>query len=139
MIKFNQNVSLNPHIDIDTDLKKSKKWFWNFFFELLNNVIFGKTMENVRKQRDIKLFTIERRRKYLVLQPNFHTINFFTQKLLAIKMRKKTQILVNKPVYWGLSILELSEILMCKFWYDYVKPKAGEKAKFCYMDARKFL
>ena len=56
-------------------------------------------MENVRKQRDIKLFTIERRRKYLVLQPNFHTINFFTQKLLAIKMRKKTQILVNKPVY----------------------------------------
>ena len=71
----------------------------------MNNVLFGKTMENVRKHRDIKLFTTERRRNYLVSEPNYHTTKFLTKKLLAIEM-KKTEILVNKPVHLGLSILE---------------------------------
>ena len=77
----------------------------------MNNAVFGKTMENVRKHRDIKLVTTERRRNYLVSEPNYHTTKFFTENLLAIEM-KKTEILMNKPVYLGLSILELSEILM---------------------------
>ena len=64
-------------------------------------------MENVRKHRDIKLFATERRKNYLVSEPNYHTTKFFTEYLLAIEM-KKTQILMNKPVYLGLSILELS-------------------------------
>ena len=90
-------------------------------------------MENVIKHRDIKLVTTERRRNYLVSEPNCHTTKFFTENLLAIEV-KKTEILMNKLVHLGLSILELSKILMHEFWYDYVKPKFGEKAKLCYMD-----
>ena len=81
-----------------------------------------KTMENVRKHRNIELVTTERRRKYLVSEPNYHTTKFFTENLLAIEMRK-TQILLNKPVYLGLSILDLNKTVMYEFWYDYVKPK----------------
>ena len=96
----------------------------------MNNAVFGKTMENVRKHRDIKLVTTERRRNYLVSEPNYQTKKFFTENLLAIEM-KKTEILINKPVCLELSILELSKILMYEFWYDYVKPKYGKKAKLC--------
>ena len=95
-------------------------------------------MENVRKHRDIKLVTTERRRNYLVSEPNYHTTKFFTENLLAIEM-KKTEILMNKPVHLGLSILELSKILMYEFWYDYVKPKYGEKVKLCYVDTDSFI
>ena len=72
-------------------------------------------MENVRKHRDIKLVTTERRRNYLVSEPNYHTTKFFTEHLLAIEIKKKTETLMNKPVYLGLSILELSKILMYVF------------------------
>ena len=96
----------------------------------MNNAVSGKTMENVKKH----LVTKERRRNYLVSEPNYHTTKFFTEYLLAIEMKKKTEILMNKPVCLRLLILELSEILMYEFWYDYVKSKYGEKAKLCYMD-----
>ena len=95
-------------------------------------------MENVRKHRDIKLVTTERRRNYLVSEPNYHTAKFFTKHLLAIEM-KKTEIHMNKRVCLGLSILELRKILMYVFWYDYVKPKYDKKAKMCYMDTESFI
>ena len=82
---------------------------------------------------NIDIVTTETKRNYLVSEPNFHTTKFFIGKLLAIKINK-TEILMNKPVYLGLSILELHKILMYQFWYDYVKPKYGEKAKLRYMD-----
>ena len=91
----------------------------------MNNADSGKTMENVKKH----LVTKERRRNYLVSEPNYHTTKFFTEYLLAIEMMN-----LNKPVCLRLLILELSEILMHEFWYDYVKSKYGEKAKLCYMD-----
>ena len=86
----------------------------------MNNAAFRKTMENVRKHKDITERTTERRRIYLVSEPNYHTTSFFTKNLLAIEM-KKTEIIINKPVYLGLSKLELSKILTYEFWYDYVK------------------
>ena len=101
------------------------------FLKLINNAVFGKTMENVRKHRDIKLVTTERRRNYLVLEPNYHTTNFFKENLVAMEMKKR-EILMNKPVYLGLSILELSKILMYEFWYNYVKPKYGQKKIMLY-------
>ena len=104
----------------------------------MNDAVFGKTMENVTKQRDIKLATIERRKNYLVSEPNYHITNFFTKIILGIEM-KKSEILMNKPVCLALSVLELSKILMHEFWYDYVKPKYGEKAKLCYMDTNSFI
>ena len=81
----------------------------------MNNAVFGKTMENVRKHRDIKLVTTERRRNYLVSEPNYHTTKFFTEHLLA------TEILMNKPAYLGLSIANLSKLFMQEFWHNYVK------------------
>ena len=104
----------------------------------MNNAVFGKIMENVRKHRDIKLVTTEIRRNYLVSEPNYHATKTFTENLLAIEM-EKTEILMNKPVYSGLLILELSKVLMHEFLYDYVKAKYGKKANFCYMDTESFI
>ena len=99
--------------------QKAKNNFEKYFFKLMNNAVFRKTMKNVRKHRNIKLVTTERRRNYLVSEPNYHTTKFFTENLFAIEIRK-TQILTNKPVYLGLSILDLSKTVMYEFWY--VKP-----------------
>ena len=118
--------------------QKAKNNLEKDFFKLMNDAVFGKTMENVRKYRNIKLVTTERRRNYLVSEPNYHTTKFFTENLLAIEMIK-TQILMNKPVYLGLSILDLSKKVMYEFWYHYVKPKYGGNAKICYMDTDSFI
>ena len=96
----------------------------------MNNAAFGKTMENVGKQRDIKFVTKERR-NYLVRTKLSH-FKVLILDLLAIEMRK-TQIFINKPVYLGLPILKLTKKAMYEFWYDYVKPQHGGKAKLCYM------
>ena len=88
-------------------------------------MIFEKIMEDVTKNGNIKLVTTERKRNYLVSEQNYHTTKFFTEIVLAIEMRK-TQIFMNKSVYLGLSILDLSKTAMYQFWYDYVKPKYGE-------------
>ena len=77
----------------------------------MNNAAFGKTMENVRKYRDIKLLTIKRRRNYLMSERNYHTKNFFTKNWLAMQM-KKAQIIINQPLYLALSILDLSKTTM---------------------------
>ena len=88
---------------MNTDLReKAKNDFEKKNFKLINNAIFGKTMENVRKHIDIKLAPTERRRKYLVSEPNYHTTQFFTEHVLAIEMRN-TQIILKKPAYLGLS------------------------------------
>ena len=127
------------YFDMNTKLKqKTKNNFEKDFFKLMNNAVSGKTMQNVRKHRNIKLVTTERRRNYLVSEPNYHTTKFFTENLLAIEMRI-TQIFMNKPVYLGLSILDLSKTVMYDFWYDHVKPKYGENAKPCYMDTDSFI
>ena len=83
---------------MNTDLrKKAENDFEKDYFKLMNNANFGKTMENLRKHKDIKLVTTERRRNYLVSEPNYHTTKFFTEYLFAIEM-EKTEILMNKPV-----------------------------------------
>ena len=76
VIKFNQNTWLKPYINTNTDLKKFKKWFWKRSFKLMNTAVSGKTMENVRKNRDIKLAATEKRRNYLVSESNYHTTKF---------------------------------------------------------------
>ena len=90
----------------------------------------------------IKFVTRERRRNYLLSEPNFYTTKLFTWDL-AIEMKKekkkKTWKLINKPVYLGRSVLALSKILMYEFWHDYVKPKYGENEKLCYMDTDSFI
>ena len=95
-------------------------------------------MENIRKHRDIKLVTTDKKRSKLVSEPNYHTINFISKELSIIKL-KKTKVKMSKPIYLGLSILEISEILMYEFWYDYIKPKYNDNVKLCYMDTDSFI
>ena len=99
-----------------------KKYFKKDFFKLMSNAVFEKIMEIVRKHRDIKLVTTKWRRSYLISKQNCHTNKKFSDNLLAIEI-KITQILINKPVYLGLSILEISKIVMYEVLYYYVKPK----------------
>ena len=107
------------------------------FFKLMNNSVFGKTMENVRKHRDIKLITTEKRRSKLVSEPNYHTTKQFSENLIAVEMIE-AKVKMNKPVYLGTPILGMSKILMYEFWYDYLKPKCNDNAKICYIDTHSF-
>ena len=117
--------------------KEAKNEFEKGFFKLMNNSVFGKAMENVRKHRDIKLVTAEEKRIKLVSEPNYHTTKRFSENLLAIEM-KKTNVKMNKPVYLGMSMLDISKAFKYEFWYDYIKPKYKDKEKLCYMDTDSF-
>ena len=139
VIQFNQEAWLKPYIGMNTKLRtEAKNEFEKDFFKLMNNSVFGKTMENVRKHGDIKLVTTNEKRNKLVWKPKYHTTKYFSENLLAIEMRK-TKIIMNKPVYLGQAILDISKTLMYEFWYDYIKPKCEDKAKLCYMDTDSFI
>ena len=101
-------------------------------------LFFGTTMKNVRKHRDIKLVTTDKKRNQLASEPNYHTTKYFSENLMAIEM-KKTKVKMNKPIYLGMSILDISKTLMYEFWYDYIKPKYQDRAKLCYMDTDSFV
>ena len=95
-------------------------------------------MGNIRKHRDIKLVTTNKRRSKLVSEPNYHTLNYISEDLSIIEM-KKIKVKMNKPIYLGLSILDISKILMYEFWYDYMKPKYNDSVKLCFMDTDSFI
>ena len=139
VIEFNQEAWLKPYIHMNTELRKlAKNDFEKDLFKLMNNSVFRKTMENIRKHRDIKLVTTDKKRSKLVSVPNYHTINLISEDLSIIEM-KKTKVEMNKPIYLGLSILEISKILINEFWYDYMKPKYNDKVRLCYMDTDSFV
>ena len=139
VIKFQQKAWLKSYTDMNTKLRKeTKNEFEKDFFKLMRNSVFGETMENVRNHRDIKLVTTEEKRSKLVSEPNYHTTKHFSENLLAIEM-KKTKVKMNKLVYLGVSILDISKTLMYEFWCDYIKLKYGDRAKLCYMDTDSFV
>ena len=118
IIEFNQEAWLKPYIDMNTELRKAaKNDFEKDLFKLMNNSVFRKKMENIRKYSDIKLVTTDKKRSKLVSEPNYHTINLISEDLSIIEM-EKTKVKMNKPIYLGLSILEISKTLMYEFWYD---------------------
>ena len=134
VIEFNQEAWLKKYIDMNTELrKKASNDFEKDFFKLMNNAVFGKTMENVRKHRDIKLVKTDYKRNKLVTEANYHKMNLISENLSIIEM-KKVKTKMNKSIYLGLSILEISKIIMYDFWYDYMKKKYGDMVKLCYMD-----
>ena len=104
----------------------------------MNKSAFGKTMENVRNCRDIKLIATEQRRKKLTSKPNYDSCKQFNYDLMAIEM-KTTEVLMNKPIAVGQAILDISKTLMYEFWYDYLKPKYQDNIKLCYMDTDSFI
>ena len=125
---------------MNTELRKlARNDFEKDLFKLMNNSTkFGKTMENIRKYRGLKLVTTDKKRSKLVSEPNYHTINLISEDLSIIEM-KKTKVKMNKPIYLGLSILEISKILMYEFCYDYMKPKYNDNVRLCYMDTDSFI
>ena len=131
VIQFNQETWLKPYIDMNTELRKqSKNDFEKDFFKLMNNAVFGKAMENVRKHKDIELVKTDKRRNQLLSEPNYHTTKWFSENLLAIEI-KETKVKMNKPVYLDLSILEISKTLMYEFWHDYINPKYSDNVELC--------
>ena len=139
VIEFEQEAWLKKYIDFNTDLRaKATNDSEKDFFKLMNNAVFGKTMENVRKHRDIKLVKTDKKRNKLVSEPNYHTMKLIDDNLAIIEM-KKVKVKMNKPIYLGLSILELCKIIMHEFWYDYVKSKCMDNARLCYMDTDSFV
>ena len=137
--QFNQKAWLKEYIGMNNELRKQAKHnFEKDFFKLMNNTVFVKTMENVRKHRDIKLVTTDKSRSQLVLEPNYHTTKWFSENLIAIET-KKAKVKMNQPIYLGFSILDLSKIVMYEIWYDCIKPKYGKKAELFYMDTDNFV
>ena len=129
--EFHQSAWLKPYIDFNTQLRtQAKNDFKKDFFKLMNNSVFGKTMENITKHKDIKLVT--NRESYLktVMKPNFKSGIFFSSNLMGCEMGK-IKVLMNKPVYLGQAILDLSKLVMYEF---HMIPKYGENLKLCYMD-----
>ena len=107
--------------------KEAQNDFEKDFFKLMNNYVFGKAMENVRKNRDIKSMITDKKRNKLVSEPSYHTTKQCSENFLVIEM-KIIKVKTNKSVYLGLSILEISKTLMYEFWYDYIKPKYQNNA-----------
>ena len=129
VIEFDQSVCLKPYIDFNTQLRTQvKNKFEKDFFKLMNNSVFGKTMENIRKHKDLKLVT--NRELYLetIMKPNFKSGILYSENLMGCKMGK-IKVVMNKPVYLGQSIIDLSKLVMYEFHYDYMKPKYGENLK----------
>ena len=133
-IKFKESSWLEKYITLNTNLRtQAKNEFDKDFFKLMNNSLFGKTMEDIRNRVDIKLVNNEKQAENLCAKPNFKHCNIFSEDLVAINM-KKIKLFFNKPVYLGMCILDLSKTLMYDFHYNYIKQKYGDKAKLLLTD-----
>ena len=134
-IEFDQLPWLKTYIDFNTQLRTATtNDFEKDFFKLMNSLVFGKTMENIRKHRNIRLVMTEEKYLRTVMKPNFKSGVLFGESLIGCEMGK-IKVVMNKPVYLGQAILDLSKIIMYEFHYDYMVPKYGlEKLKLCYMD-----
>ena len=105
---------------------------------MMCNAVFGKTTQNVRSEKDIKLVTTDVQRNKLVSQPKFYSSKYFSKNLLAVEMRK-IKADMNKPIYLGMSILGISKLPMYEFWYDFLKLRYKENINLCYMDTNSFI
>ena len=134
-IEFDQSPWVKTYIDFNTQLRTTAtNDFEKDFFKLMNNLVFGKTMENIRKHRNIKLVMTEEKYLGMVMKPNFKSGVLFGENLMGCEMGK-IKVVMNKPVYLDQAILDLSKIVMYEFHYDYMVPKYSiEKLNLCYMD-----
>ena len=133
-ITFHESNWLAEYIDMNTNLRTlAKNDFVKDFFKLMNNSVFGKTMENIRNRVDVRLVNSKEKALKLIAKPNFHAFSIFSEDLIAINMKKTKQVF-NKPIYLGMSILDLSKNLMYKFHHGYIKPKYGDDVKLLFTD-----
>lgn len=142
VLQFEQRPWLKPYIDLNTKLRtRATNDFEKNFFKLMVNTIFGKTMENKRGRVDIKLKTEWDGRygaRKLIVQPNFKRWTAFGSKLVAIHMNH-TKILMDKPITVGMTVLDLSKVLMYDFFYNFLKPKYGNNIEMMYTDTDSFI
>ena len=134
MIEFDQSAWLAPYIEFNIHLRtRAKNNFEKDFFKLMNNSVFGKTMENIKKHKDFSLVTNEEAYLKRVMKPNFKSGIIVSKSLMGCEMGR-IQVVMNKPVYLVQAILNLSKIVMYEFHYDYTKLKYGTNLRLCYMD-----
>lgn len=133
-IRFEESDWLKRYIDLNTSLRtEATTEFEKDFFKLMNNSVFGKTMENIENRVDVRLVTTESEAIKLGAMPNYDRRTIFDENLIAVHM-KKTKLMYNKPIYLGMCILDLSKTLMYDFHYNYVKNKYGDRAKLLFTD-----
>ena len=133
-LEFNQSPWLKQYIDFNTRKRTNAKIaFEKDFFKLMNNSVFGKTMENLRKRVDVRLITDEKKLLKLVSKPTYVSSKIFNENLVAVHKIKET-LTLNRPAYVGMCILDLSKTLMYKFHYNFIKKKYGNKAKLLFTD-----
>ncbi len=133
-ITFIETDFMKPYIDLNTKMRtKGTTDFEKDFYKLMNNSVFGKTVENVRNRVKVKLVTNEKALGKLAKKANFKSANIFNENLIAVHM-EKTTVKLDKPIQVGMSVLDLSKTLMYRFHYDYVKPKWGNKAELLFTD-----
>ena len=134
VLEFNQSPWLKQYIDFNTEKRKNaKNAFEKDFFKLMNNSVFGKTMENIRKRVDVRLITDEKKLLKYTSKPTYVSSKIFNENLVAVHKIKET-LTLNRPAYLGMCILDLSKTLMYDFHYNYIKNKYGEKAKSLFTD-----
>ena len=134
VLKFNQSPWLKQYIQFNTQKRtQAKNSFEKDFFKLMNNSVFGKTMENVRKRVDVRLITDEKKLLKMVSKPTYVCSKIFNENLVAVHKIKET-LTLNRPAYVGMCILDLSKTLMYDFHYNYIKEKYNNKAKLLFTD-----
>ena len=134
VLKFVQSPCLKQYIDFNTEKRKhAKNSFEKDFFKLMNNSVFGKTMENLRKRVDVRLVTNEKKLDKLTSKPTFVSSKIFNENLMAVHKIKET-LTLNRPAYFGTCILDLSKTLMYDFHYNYIKKKYNDRAKLLFTD-----
>ena len=134
VLEFDQSPWLKQYIDYNTEKRKNaKNDFEKDFFKLMNNSVFGKTMENIRKRVDVRLVTDEKKLLKLTSKPSYVSSKIFNENLVAVHKIKET-LTLNRPAYVGMCILDLSKTLMYDFHYNYIKNKYGKKAKLLFTD-----
>ena len=133
-IMFYQSPWMEPYIRKNTDLRKeAKNAFEKDFCKLMNNSVFGKTIENIRKRQNVKLVDDRKKAVKLTSKPNFDRAKIFDEHLVTVHM-KKTEVYFNKPIYVGQAILDLSKTLMFDFHYNFIRNKYGHKAELLFTD-----
>ena len=133
-IKFYQSPWMEPYIRKNNDLRKTaSSSFEKDFFKLMNNSVFGKTIENIRKRQNVNVIDNRKMAVKLSSKPNFERLTIFDENLVAVHM-KKTEVYFNKPIYVGQAILDLSKTLMFDFHYNYIRKKYNNNAELLFTD-----
>ena len=140
-LAFEQSPWMEPYIGMNTELcKQATSDFEKDLYKLMNNSVFGKTMENLRKRVDVKLVRAneEDKMRRLIASPAFARANIFDDDLVAIQVHK-SRLVLNRPVYVGMSILDLSKSLMYDFYYNQMKAQHGDRYQLLYTDTDSLL